>query len=117
MKKLLTILFLLLSTYAYSAQCGFIAGEYYCLPSINSTSINWNSLNQDIQRSGVNWNSLVNNIRSAAVNGYPLMNTGGINWQSIKNSELSSNGINWNNIPKSDLFKITGVNWNAISIP
>lgn len=71
------------------------ATAVYNLGNVSTTnnftagSINWTSI-QPIKNTEVNWTSLNNNVQ-----------TGGVNWGSLLNSEIQRQGINW---PSTNIF-------------
>ncbi len=107
-RSLSLLILCLIPITALATQCFYVGENYFCVPPINSGSINWTSLNQDIQRGGINWSSLSKDIKSTS-----------INWLDIKNLEIQQYGINWTSIPnysdgktlKARTGATYGVNW------
>jgi len=103
-------------------QCFYVGENYFCAPLFNANSINWSSVNNNIQASGINWTSLNQNIQRSGVNWSSLnqsIQTAGINWTSVKNLEIQQSGINWSSIPnygdgktlKARPSLTYGINW------
>lgn len=107
---------------AFASQCFFIGDSYICVPAIDATSINWTSLNHNIQGNSINWTALTSEIQAANINWNSLsrnIQTSGVNWTSVKNLEIQQYGVNWSSIPNYSEGKTLkarsgatyGINW------
>ncbi len=86
------------------------------LSAIPNTSINWASLVNNIQTGGINWQSVKNSeIQSAGINWASLVRviqSGGVNWQSLVNGEIQTGGVNWASLNQA--LQATGINWASV---
>lgn len=78
-------------------------------------SMNWSGISQLLQTGAINWSSVKNlEIQKAGINWSSLDNSvqsSGINWSSLS-EDIQANGVNWSSLSKK--IQNSGINWDSL---